>query len=207
DLGFMGVATDGGHLSLGFGPRLVDARGEAARSPFFGEGALDVTPEHNLVSFVMAADDSLYFLPLPPVLTPTPNVLPAVTPQLTPAPGSPVRSMTLERSAVGTDGVSRVRGYLIAGRALFIFTLQGAPPRWSATPIVLQGGEPVEVWMDNPLGGLGRVGYRDGEIFTLPGGFLLVNALPKGDGGVAPQVLDYENLGGWPVAMTSSGLF
>jgi hypothetical protein len=61
--------------------------------------------------------------------------------------------------------------------------------------------------MDNPLGGLGRVGYRDGEIFTLPGGFLLANPLPHGDGGTAPQVTDFENLGGWPVAMTDQGLF
>jgi hypothetical protein len=34
-----------------------------------------------------------------------------------------------------------------------------------------------------------------------------VNALPRGDGGTAPQVVDYENLGGWPVAMTDQGLF
>src|SRR5581483_4807093 len=115
---------------------------------------------------------------------------------------SPIRSMTLERSAVGTDGVSRVRGYLIAGRQLFLVTFDGTPPRWTATPLLLQGGQPVEVWMDNPLGGLGRVGYGDGEVFTLPGGFLLTNPLPRGDGGTAPQVLDYENLGGWPVAMT-----
>jgi hypothetical protein len=201
DVSFFGRA-DGG---LQFGPRLVDGRGAPALSPFFGEGAHNL--DDDLVSFVMVANDSLYFTPVPTTLTATQDTLPEVTPQLTPAPGSPIRSMTLERSAIGTDGVSRVRGYLIAGRQLFLFTLSGGPPRWSATPIILQGGEPVEVWMDNPLGGLGRVGYRDGEVFTLPGGFSLVSALPRGDGGVPVQVLDYENLGGWPVAMTSIGLF
>jgi hypothetical protein len=44
-------------------------------------------------------------------------------------------------------------------------------------------------------------------VFTLPGGFLLVNELPRDAGVKPPQVLDYENLGGWPIAMTSNGLF
>jgi hypothetical protein len=107
---------------------------------------------------------------------------------------------------VGTNGSDHVSAYVVAGRSLYVVALAGTPPRWSATSLALQGGEPVEVWMDNPFGGLGRVGYRDGEVFTLPGGFLLVNELPR-DAGAPPQVLDYENLGGWPVAMTNNGLY
>ena len=67
---------------------------------------------------------------------------------------------------------------------------------WSAALDLLKQG-----FLASFFGGLGRVGYRDGEVFTLPGGFLLVNELPR-DAGLPPQVLDYENLGGWPVAMT-----
>lgn len=192
-------------VGLRFGPRLLDARGAPARGPFFGEAA--TASDGSLVSFVITADDSLYFSPVPATTTGTADVLEPLTPQLTPAPSSPIRSFTLERSAVGTNGVDRVRAYLVAGRSLFVVTLEGTPPRWKATPIVLQGGEPIEVWMDHPLGGLGRVGFRDGEVFTLPGGFLLVNELPRDAGSKPPQVLDYENLGGWPVAMTSNGLF
>ncbi|MBK7857386.1 MAG: hypothetical protein IPJ65_01935 [Archangiaceae bacterium] len=204
DLVFLDPNAAGG-LGVGFGPRLVDARGSPARGPFFGEAA--TASDAGVVSFVMTADDSVYFLPLPDRTTSTADVLDEVTPQLTPAPSSPIRSFTLERSAVGTNGVDRVRAYLIAGRSLFLVTLDGTPPRWKATPLLLQGGEPIEVWMDHPLGGLGRVGFRDGQVFTLPGGFLLVNPLPLDAGVKPPQVFDYENLGGWPVAMTSNGLF
>ncbi len=207
DLLLIDPSTADGGASLTFGPRLLDARGQPARGPFFGEAV--TRTDGGLVSFVLTADDSLYFTPAPQpgATTLAPNVLDPLTPQLTPAPSSPIRSFTLERSAVGTDGVTRVRGYAVAGRSLFLVQLSGTPPRWSATPLVLQGGEPLEAWMDHPLGGLGRVGYRDGQVFTLPGGFLLVNELPRDAGTNPPQVLDYENLGGWPVAMTSNGLF
>lgn len=206
DLIFLDPFADAGDV-LTFGPRLLDARGAPARGPFFGEAV--TAADGGLVSFVITADDSLYFAPAPArgTTTATPSVLDPLTPQLTPAPSSPIRSFALERSAVGTDGVTRVRGYVVAGRSLFVVTLSGAPPRWTATPILLQGGEPIEAWMDHPLGGLGRVGYRDGQVFTLPGGFQLVNELPRDAGANPPQVLDYENLGGWPVAMTSNGLF
>lgn len=68
----------------------------------------------------------------------------------------------------------------------------------------------MEVWFDAPLSALGRVGYRDGQVFSLPGGFLLAEPLPnegRVDGGPPPQVLDFENLGGWPVAYATNGLF
>ncbi len=55
--------------------------------------------------------------------------------------------------------------------------------------------------MDNPRGGLGRVGYRDGTVLTLPGGFVL--AQPD----KPLNVLDYDNYGGWPVAYASDGLY
>jgi hypothetical protein len=207
DLVRLGSVSEGAssRLQLTFGPRLLDARGAPARGPYFAEAVRDFA-DGGLISLVMTADDSLYFAPAPQTAS-APEALPPLSPQLTPAPSSPIRSLALERSAVGTNGVDRARGYLITARTLFVFQLAGSPPRWSAQPVVLQGGEPVETWMDHPLGGLGRVGYRDGQVFTLPGGFLLVNELPRGDGGLAPQVLDYENLAGWPVAMTPNGLF
>ena len=73
--------------------------------------------------------------------------------------------------------------------------------------MTLGGGTPLEVWFDSSRSALGRVGFKDGEVDSLPGGFVLVEPLPGDDAGVTPQVVDYENLGGWPVAYASTGLF
>jgi hypothetical protein len=119
----------------------------------------------------------------------------------------PVRSFTLERTPIGSPisdadgGVEGVRGYLVTSRNVFRYQLAGSPLQWSATQLPLSSGEPVEVWMDNPRGGLGRVGYRDGTVLTLPGGFTLVQATQP------MEVLDYENYGGWPVAYAADGLY
>lgn len=190
-------------LSTKFGPRLIDGRGQPITSALRGEAITDL--DGGLVSMVIAADDSLYFVPAPePMLQSGKS---EVTAQLTPEPSTLIRSLALERSPVGTNGVDRVRGYLVTSRNVYEFNLGGAPLRWTATPLQLSAAEPVEVWFDNPRGGLGRVGYRDGTVFSTPGGFQLTEPLPAVDGGVPAAVLDYENLGGWPVAYTSVGIF
>lgn len=191
------------NLTTKFGPRLVDGRGQPVSSALRGEAITDL--DGGIISMVIAADDSLFFVPAPePTNLPGHSELSA---QLTPEPSTLIRSLALERSPVGTNGVDRVRGYLVTSRNVYEFKLGGAPLRWTATPLQLSGAEPVEVWFDNPRGGLGRVGYRDGTIFSTPGGFQLAEPLPIVDGGVPAAVLDYENLGGWPVAYTSVGIF
>lgn len=156
----------------------------------------------------MAADDGLYFVPSPPgTLSTAATGSSTMTPQLQPEPSVPIRSFALERTPLGTDGKTKARGYLVTSRNVFEWSLGGTPARWSATPLLLAGGEPAEVWFDKPRSALGRVGYTNGQIFTLPGGYQLSETLPAlADGGVV-RVLDYENLGGWPVALASSGLF
>ncbi len=196
-----GVKGSGNFFALGYGPRLLNARGEPSREPFSGEAV--TSPDGGLVSMVLTADDSVY-LALAPQEMGAPLSQPPLYPLLTPEPGSPIRSFALERTRLGTDGVKRVRGYAVTSRNLFTVSLSGEPARWNAAPLLLGGGEPLEVWMDNPRGGLGRVGYRDGTVFSLPGGFLLV----RPTAGEEPrQVVDYENLGGWPVAYATSGLW
>ncbi len=190
-------------LTTKFGPRLVDGRGEPITSALRGEAITDL--DGGIVSMVIAADDSLFFVPAPEPTNQAGRT--ELSAQLTPEPSTLIRSLALERSPVGTNGVDRVRGYLVTSRNVYEFKLGGAPLRWTATPLQLSGAEPVEVWFDNPRGGLGRVGYRDGTIFSTPGGFQLSEPLPAVDGGVAAAVLDYENLGGWPVAYTSVGIF
>ncbi|MCU0697095.1 MAG: hypothetical protein MUC96_11235 [Myxococcaceae bacterium] len=187
-----------------FGPRLVDGRSEPVSRPLRGEAFVGL--DGGLVSLLVAADDSLYFLPAP-----TPTVaarqLGDLSPVLTPEPSSFIRSLALERAPTGSNGVDRMRGYVVTSRSVFEVRLAGAPLRWSASPLAFSGAEPVEVWFDNPRGGLARVGYRDGTVFSIPGGFQLTEPLPAADGGTPVAVLDYENLGGWPVALTDDGLF
>jgi hypothetical protein len=191
----------GRFFDLSFGPRLLTARGDPAREPFFGEAVTRI--DGGVVSLVLTADDSVYLAPSP-IESDVPNAQQGLFPQLTPEPGSPIRSFALERTRLGTDGVGRVRGYAVTSRNLFTVMLSGDPARWNATPLLLGSGEPLEVWMDNPRGGLARVGYRDGNVFSLPGGFQLVRPTP---GQEPRQVVDYENLGGWPVAYATSGLW
>lgn len=199
------VALSGrGGLATRFGPRLIDGRGAPIERALRGEGMTGA--DGGLVSMVVAADDSLYFVSATQTGN-TPGGQGEVSAQLTPEPSILIRSLALERTAIGTNGVDRVRGYVVTSRNVYEFKLGGAPLRWTATPLRLSGAEPLEVWFDNPRGGLARVGYRDGTIFSIPGGFQLVEALPGGDGGVPASVLDYENLGGWPVALTTTGLF
>ena len=208
DLAVLTPRSDAGStapVQLQFGPRLLDGRAVPAPGPYQAEALTGV--DGGLTAMVVTADDSLYFWASPPAPTAAANALPALTAQLTPEPSFPIRSMTLERSGLATDGIHTARGYLVTSRNLYTFTLSGQPPRWNAHPVALSAGEPVEVWMDHPKGGLGRVGYRDGAVFTLPGGFPLVQPLAGGDDAGVDRVLDYENLGGWPVALAESGLY
>ncbi|MDP1921435.1 MAG: hypothetical protein Q8L14_34660 [Myxococcales bacterium] len=197
------AAEERARLSVRFGPRLVDGRGEGVAQPLRGEGIADA--DGGLISMVIAADDSLYFVP--PRSAANADELGDVTAQLTPEPSNVIRSLALERTPIGTNGVDRVRGYVVTSRNVYEFNLGGAPLQWTAKPLPISGAEPVEVWFDNPRGGLARVGYRDGTIFSIPGGFQIAEALPGSDAGVPSAVIDYENLGGWPVALTTTGLF
>lgn len=201
-----------GDFDVQFGPRLVNASDLAVQGPFFAEGVLDSAGR--LRSVVATAYDSVYLArDVLASLTDGPNVLPSLRPELTPEPNSPIRSFALERSVLGTDGVNRVRGYVATARNLYLITFGGTPARWSSTPLVLTGEAPVEVWMDHPRGGLGRVGYPSGEVYTLPGAFPLAGSLAASgvlegvDAGVQVAVEDYDNLAGWPVAYSRAGAF
>ena len=191
----IGVSIDGGSPPrVVHGPQLVTANDEPIRSTIGGEGYIG--DDGGLRAFFIAADDSLYFAPKPE--DPEEDVL---VPVLTPEPSVPIRSLALERTPLGTNGIDAARGYLVTSRNLYSWELSGDPARWSSTPLLLSAGEPVEVWFDSARSALGRVGYRDGQIFSLPGGYPLAEPLPAG------QVIDFENLGGWPVAYATTGLF
>ncbi|MDP2274181.1 MAG: hypothetical protein Q8N23_12360 [Archangium sp.] len=195
--------ADGG-TRLSAGAQLVTASEDPIRDSIGGEAFI---AQDGGISFFVVADDSLYFLKDPELTLDPEGELTSLTPQLTPEPSVPIRSLALERTPLGTNGTDRARGYLVTSRDVYSWALGGTPARWSSTQLVLAGGEPVEVWFDSARSALGRVGYRDGQIFSLPGGSPLAEALPAGPDGVFPRVLDFENLGGWPVAYASTGLF
>lgn len=192
--------------TLDFGPRLVSPSGEAVSRSSGGEAYVS-SADGGVLALFVAADDGLYALTEPVgALGDSPGGTFDVTPQLQPEPSVPIRSLALERTPLGTNGTTRARGYLVTSRNVYEWSLGGTPARWSSTLLVLGGGEPVEVWFDTQKSALGRVGYADGQIFTLPSGFQLTLPLP-GDDTTPVKVLDYENFGGWPVALTTTGLW
>lgn len=199
-----------GANKVAFGPRLVTSGQELIRDTIGGEAFTKV--DGSALGFFLAADDSLYFVPDPEKFLYSDPDEYVTLPVLTPEPSVPIRSLALERTPLGTyfptDGGSpQARGYLVTSRNLYAWELSGSPASWFSTPLDLTVGEPLEVWFDSKHSALGRVGYRDGQIYSLPGGYPLVAALKEGPHGEPSQVIDYENLGGWPVAYTTTGLF
>ncbi|MGV3624323.1 MAG: hypothetical protein ACO1OB_26120 [Archangium sp.] len=191
---------------LRFGRRLVSPSGQPVTRSAGGEAF--VAADGGVLAIYLAADDGLYAVVNPEAtLAASSTGSGDVTPQLQPEPSVPIRSLALERTPLGTNGSTRARGYLVTSRNVYEWMLAGTPARWSSRLLQLSGGEPVEVWFDQSRSALGRVGYADGTIITLPGGYQLANPLPGGDGGVPPRVIDYENYGGWPVALTTTGLY
>jgi hypothetical protein len=203
--GLVRVQIGMGNTRVEPGSQLVTSKEEPITSSIGGEAFTDL--DGGAIGFFIAADDSLYFVADPASTLDPINDGQLELPDLTPEPSVPIRSLALERTRLGTDGKKKARGYLVTSRNVFAWELAGDPARWTASPRVLTSGEPVEVWFDSPRSALGRVGYRDGQIFSLPGGYQLAEPLPTAADGLPPQVFDYENLGGWPVAYASTGVF
>jgi hypothetical protein len=205
--GQLGRASRGAvGLDVEGGPLLVTAGLELVRETIGGEAY--VAPDGGVQGLFVAAGDSLYFVPTPENYVVEEGDEPVLwTPDLTPEPSVPIRSLALERTPLGTNGLDAARGYLVTSRSVYEWKLGGSPPQWSARPLVLTAGEPLEVWFDSPRSALGRVGFADGQVFTLPGGYQLVESLPEDEEGTPAQAIDFENLGGWPVVYATTGIF
>jgi hypothetical protein len=158
--------------------------------------------------FVVSGSDSVYLYPVSALRNlPFIDVQSDLTPQLTPQAGSPIRSLAIEPSAQPSDADAGIYGYVISGSSLYRFSRDGAPQHWSSTRIDLSASEPVEVWAANDGRSLGRVGFRDGSVFTLPGGLPMVDSLPSDSSGKSNRVFDFETLNGYPVCYSERGLF
>ncbi|MFN0061038.1 MAG: hypothetical protein ACKVPX_00770 [Myxococcaceae bacterium] len=194
-----GGAVSAEGLTEKYGPRLLDATGAAASGPYAGGASGDGG------TFVLAAADSLYEYTVSALRTfPSSNPLDDLTPQLTPQAGSPIRSLALQQPPAATTDL---HGYGVTGSTLFAFSREGDPQRWAAQRIDLSSEEPVKVWMDTVQPTLGRVGYRDGSIFTLPGGLPMVGPLPPDAQGRPNRVFDFAAPSGWPICLAERGLY
>jgi len=190
-------------MAVQYAAQLQAPNGDPAQPPFEAEA---FTGPDGQLRIIATASDGIY-QHLVTSVTDSPGQVPPELPTLTPEPGSPIRSLALDREAPFSDGGVEVKGYVVTSRNVYAFQLGGSPERWTATQVPLPAGEPAEAWMHSPKSSLGRVGYRDGTVYTLPGGFVMADRLPAvGDGGV-PRVNDFANLNGWPVALTQLGLF
>ncbi len=196
-------------LSNAYGPRLLGPSGEAASGPYLGQGvSLQDGP-----SLVIAADDQLYYkeLSLSELEADPSRQTATLSPQLTPEPGFPVRSLARDGnvSLTASEG-ARVRGWVATSRSAFQFEQDAKTKAWSLTKLPLGDGEPVKVWTREAvkLGSgekvsFGRLGLRDGQVLRLPQGLPITQPLPVEN----PRVVDYASLKGWPVALEERGIY
>lgn len=199
--GAIAITSDGDVLfrlgaALRFGPRLLNPRGDPTRGPY----TINETATENL--YVITADDALYLYEADvETAREVPGELPGVFPLFTPEPNFPVRGAAIDRSTRRENLL--VRGFTLTARSVFLFEVQDAPRVARIVPLLEGVGEPLEVWMRSaqPVYATARVGFRDGQIFTLPAGIPYANALPEGE-----RVRDFAPMGPWPFALTESGV-
>jgi hypothetical protein len=118
--------------------------------------------------------------------------------KVVPLPRTRISSMTavLPVTGVGTELIS---GYILVQQRLFRFQAE-TQIRWNFNEVALPPGEPVAVWAD---GSFGRVGYRDGTVYSLPSRVQIGAALTQS----ASSVQEYADLCGHAFALSSQGLF
>lgn len=213
-----------------FGSPLRDTASQPAKEPYFVEGveflqAAGQPPGTLQKWFIISAFDSLYQSPRLPLslnrgeLTP---LLPVVTPQ----PGSVIRSFVMDRSkspnrvspAFGDENGPKplAYGYAVASGSLYQVEVRGTTTTWSAQRLESGVGEPVEVFMrsDADTQGLGRVGFRDGHVLSLPAALPLVGDLTEGTFAPGLQIdfttkraVDFANIAELPVLLTEEGVW
>lgn len=189
---------EGVSVGNAYGPTLLGPSGELAQGPFLGQG---IAMAGGGVSLVLAAEDQLYSLDTDlSQLESEPELAGVLNPRLTPDPNFPVRSLARDRTIIpGGDSPVRVRGWVATSRGVFQFEQATATGAWTLQSLPLGAGEPVEVWA---RGSHGRVGLRDGQVLRLPEGLPLTQPLSEVD-----RVVDYDTLGGWPVALGEEAVY
>jgi len=128
-----------------------------------------------------------------------------IAPIFVPQAGVPLRSLALVRPEP-TDGGQRpgLRGFLTTNTTVMEFTSEDLV-RWNLTPVVAPPGSqlPLEVWAEDSVG---RVGTRDGIVWSLPIRVALTEPLTAADGGVL-LADDFARHCGATFATTREGLF
>ena len=189
-------------VSAAYGPKLVGSRGEPITGPFLGQG---VKIDDNRFSLVLTANDQLYYAEVDKsLLSGAAEAVDVLPPKLSPDPNFPIISLARDRtvSLTSNDG-ARVRGWVATGRAVFTFHQEAATKGWAVKQLSLGESEPVEVWThEQDTASHGRVGLRSGEVLSLPDGLPLTQLLPD-----KKRATDYASLNGWPIVLTSTGVY
>lgn len=218
------VPKDGG-FSVEYGSALLDAAAKPAKEPYFIEADeigvnADGSPNRQ---FIIAAFDSIYASSRE--VTRKRGELPPLSPVVTPQPGSVIRSFVMDRSSArvslqADEGRPLAFGYVVTSTALYTLSLDASAgtgaERWIAEQKNIGAGEPLEVFMrsDPDPAGLARVGFRNGQVLSLPSALPLVGDLfdPIVDESIAPDFLtkravDFANIAELPVVLTEEGVW
>jgi hypothetical protein len=118
--------------------------------------------------------------------------LPGPVLRLVPEPYVPIISL------IAFDAPGEIFGYALTGNALHEFHGPADAP-WRSARVPMPEHEWVEIWAD---GNFGRLGYRDGTVYSLPSRVPIAPALPD-----AQRVNDYATLCGVPLALATQGLY
>ncbi len=208
-------AAPSASLGLKFGPTLLGPTGQLAEGPYLAE-VLATEAGQGLVA---VAGDSLYFEPDLELERALPTLDEGLTAQLTPEPNFPIRAIAVDQSPGVTNPSHpyQLFGYLVTSRRLFEFSLSKSPVRWALEELQLGGGEPAGVAMLSDGHFYGRVVYRDGNVFTLPRGFQLIDGNSMGEAArITSFVHPYPEhtvegqtvrTAGLPLALTERGVF
>jgi hypothetical protein len=176
------------------------------------ESLYDFSPDSGPVSLGAVAESATSIslpMPLPDggtlvLYTDGPQVFTAEIAQprarvLVPEPYVPITSITTVAPPDSPDGGRlRMAGYLLTNNALHAFS-QRHDGVWSSSVVDVPENEWVEVWGDGPRG---RIGYRDGTIYSLPSRVPIAPPLPSGQ-----SVADFTQLCGVVFALGERGLY
>ncbi|MHB8872255.1 MAG: hypothetical protein ACYC8T_01080 [Myxococcaceae bacterium] len=127
---------------------------------------------------LVAGNDTVWAGDITPVLASLDAGRLVLDAKLVPSPR--IRIDDLAALAPDPDGGELLGGYVLAQQRLFRFSAANET-RWRADEVTLPAGDPMSLWAD---GRAGRVGYRDGRVYSLPSRVLIAPplALPGGLG-------------------------
>lgn len=163
-------------------------------SPRTGFSALLAYAPDGGEHLIAAADDKLFAARM---ASPDAGLIASLQMQLVPEPYVNIRSIAVMSPPLAEpDGkLPTVSGYALTANALFYFSHR-TDVQWRFRDVPVPEKDALEVWTDGPRG---RIGYADGEVYSLPNRVKLADALS--------EVIDFAGICGESFALTRGGLY